>query len=70
MGADLINIRDSGGGKARILFEPQSPHVGVTEFEADFAILKNGGVLHRDGDGHVRWHPPHRIYMVIFEKDL
>jgi hypothetical protein len=30
-------------------------------------VLANGGVMHTDADGHVRWHPPQNVDMVIWE---
>jgi hypothetical protein len=52
------------GGKATILFADSE---GGQKYEADFVVLKNGGVMHTDDDGWVRWHPPARIRMVIWK---
>jgi hypothetical protein len=59
----LREVSAGRGGKATIKFE-QGP-----DFEADFVVLTNGGVLHTDHDGNVRWHPPASIRMVFWENE-
>jgi len=57
----LREVSADRGGKALILFNQ------TDRFEADFVVLKNGGVMHTDLDGNVRWHPPQNIQMVIWK---
>lgn len=51
------------GRPVTIIFEPgeaKADHYDVDEVE-----LVNGGVMHTDADGNVRWHPGHKIKMVV-----
>ena len=58
----LREVSAGRGGKATVLFNEVGGPVTY-----DFVVLTNGGVMHTDGDGNVRWHPPEGIRMVIWE---
>jgi hypothetical protein len=59
----LAEVLAGRGGPAVILFRSGQ------RFEAPFVTLVNGGVMHVDGDGAVRWHPERMIEMVIWKEE-
>lgn len=56
------------GQPALIIFEPGTSAYDKQHF--DKVQLGNGGVYHVDGDGSLRWHPPQKVRMVIFEEEV
>ena len=54
------------GGPALIIFG-DGPR-DTDHYRADYVALVNGGVMHEDADGNIRWHPPQRIQMVIWDE--
>lgn len=59
----LGEVAADRGGPATIFFHGDT---AFDEFEVDHCLLINGGVMHADADGNVRWHPGQQIRMVIW----
>jgi len=62
----LREVSAGRGGKATIYFKDY-PARDSAKYEAEYVVLTNGGVMHTDGDGHVRWHAPRNLTMVVWE---
>ena len=52
------------GRPVTIIFESVEGF-GPPDLDVDEIELVNGGVMHVDADGNVRWHPGHVIRMVV-----